>query len=262
MGNHRDFLLNRSMDNFNFSSAVDSLDEASLLVTLGFELKEVKVVNHINLNSQNHSPRPINASWTFSKTSPFCPDAGSIQSVLRKFAFPYTGEAAYNVYQLAKIAAHNYQVLKSVILYGEKLQQIGGPNYTILKNNNGEEISREILYGASNDISSIAIAAALGCKIVAYNLMNGKLYVNMLPSNDGISLQMIENMKHDQAAMSGNNFNTLPVLVGMFINRQLLMKEIHEQKKSVLITRGDKLVMFGKDTSDELKHKALKFINE
>ena len=84
----------------------------------------------------------------------------------------------------------------------------------------------------------------------------------MLPSKDGITLRMLEDMKHDQAIDNANNFNTIPVLVAMFINRQLLMNEIYEQNKSVMITRGDKLVMFSKDASDKLKHKALKFINE
>ena len=249
-------------DNYNFTTNVDSLDLSALLITLGFTLNEVKVVNHINLNSEHHAPRPISASWHFSTHSPYCPEAGSIEKVIKKFAFPYQGDAAINVYQLAKIAAHNYQVLKSVILEGKLLQQIGGPNYYLLKNNNGENINKELLYGASNDIASIAIASALGWKIIAYNIVNGKLYVNMLPSKDGITLRMLEDMKHDQAIDNANNFNTIPVLVAMFINRQLLMNEIYEQNKSVMITRGDKLVMFSKDASDKLKHKALKFINE
>ena len=48
----------------------------------------------------------------------------------------------------------------------------------------------------------------------------------------------------------------------MFTNRELLKNEMYEQQKSVMITRGDKIVMFGKDASDSLKRKALKFINE
>ena len=249
-------------DNFNFTTNVDRLDEAALLVTLGFELKEVKVINHINLNTNDHTPRPINASWNFSRYSPYYPDCGTVEKVLKRFDFPYIGEAAVSVYQLAKIAAHNYQCLKSVIVYKEKLQQIKGQNYTLLKNNNGEEISTKITYGASCDISSIAIATALGCEITAYSIVNDKLFVNVKPSNDGITLEMIEHMKNDPAANSVNNFNTIPVLVGMFINRQQLKNEIYEQNKSVLITRGDKMVLFNKNASAELKHKVLKFINE
>lgn len=249
-------------NDFNFTTDINSLDAAALLVTLGFNLKEVKCVNHINLNSESHTPRPISASWHFEKTSPYYPDAGDIQKVLKRYAFPYPGDAAVNVYQLAKIAAHNYQVLKSVILKGEKLQQIEGPNYTVLKNNNGESIETELIYGASCDTASIAIAAALGCKVSSYCIANDRLYVNMLPSNDGITLKMIEDMKHDQAVANVLNFNTLPVLVAMFINRDALKKEIYEQTKSVMITRGDKIVMFNKNASDSLKQKVLKFINE
>jgi hypothetical protein len=132
----------------------------------------------------------------------------------------------------------------------------------VLKNNNGESIETEMIYGASCDTASIAIAAALGCKVSSYCIVNDRLYVNMLPSNDGITLKMIEDMKHDQAVANVLNFNTLPVLVAMFINRDALKKEIYEQTKSVMITRGDKIVMFNKNASDSLKQKALKFINE
>ena len=249
-------------DNFNFTTDIDSLDAAALLVTLGFDLKEVKVVNHLNLNTQDHAPRPISASWHFEKNSPYCKDAGNIEKVLKRYSFPYPGDAAVNVYQLAKIAAHNYQVLKSVILEGKKLEQIEGPNYVLLKNNNGEFINKELLYGASCDIASIAIATALGCKVTSYNTINGKLYVNLMNSKDGITLNMIENMKHDQAIANIGNFNTLPVLVAMFINREQLKKEIYEHTKTVMITRGDKLVMFNKNASDSLKRKVLSFINE
>lgn len=84
----------------------------------------------------------------------------------------------------------------------------------------------------------------------------------MLPSKDGITLKMLEDMKQDNAIANELNFNTLPVLVAMFINRDILKKEIYEQTKSVMITRGDKLVMFNKNASDKIKHKALCFINE
>lgn len=167
------------------------------------------------------------------------------------------------MYQLAKIAAHNYQVLKSVILDGKVLQQIQGPNYTIFKNNNGDTINGTDIYAhCSADIASIAIAGALGCKIDSYSIINNKLFVHMQPSKDGITLRMIEDMKQDYAIANTSNFNTLPVLVAMFINREQLKNEIYEQQKSVMITRGDKIVMFGKDASDSLKLKALKLINE
>ena len=195
--------------------------------------------------------------------SSYCTDAGNIEKVLKRFSFPYQGEDAVNVYQLTKIAAHNYQVLKSVILSGKKLQQLHGPNYTIFKNNNGENITGDD-WGqhCSSDIASIAIAGALGCKIVSYSMINNKLFVRMNQSKDGISLGMIEALKQDYTIANISNFNTLPVLIAMFINREQLRNEIYEQHKSVMITRGDKLVMFGKDASDSLKRKALKFINE
>ena len=64
-------------------------------------------------------------------------------------------------------------------------------------------------------------------------------------------------MKYDQAVANVLNFNTLPVLVAMFINRDALKKEIYEQTKS-----NDypwyKIVMFNKNQFDSLKQKALK----
>jgi hypothetical protein len=247
---------------YKFTTKIDSLDIAALLVTLGYELKEVKCVNHIDLNSQSHAPRPISASWHFSTHSSYCPEAGHVEKVIKKYEFPYQGDSTVNVYQIAKIAAHNYQVLKSVILNGEKLQQKEGPNYTVLKNNNGDNIEKEVIYGASCDTASIAIAAALGCKVSSYCIVNDRLYVNMLPSKDGITLKMIEDMKQDQSIANTLNFNTLPVLVAMFINRDILKKEIYEQNKTVLITRGEKIAMINKNASDSIKQRALKFINE
>lgn len=250
------------MNDFNFTTSVDSLDVSALLITLGYELKECKVVNHVNLNTENHTPRPTSASWHFSKYSRAFPEAGNIEKVLKKYTFPELYEPSVNVYQLAKIAAHNYQVLKTVILKGEKLQQLEGPNYVMLKNNNGKYIGQEALYGGSSDIASIAVAAALGCKVISYGMINGKLNVSMAPSKDGINLHMIEQMKHDPAIANENNFNVLPILVAMFINRDILKKEIYEQTKTIMITRGDRIVMFNKNASDSIKHKALKFINE
>ena len=43
----------------------------------------------------------------------------------------------------AKKSLHITTVPKPVILKGEKLQQIEGPNYTVLKNNNGRALRRK-----------------------------------------------------------------------------------------------------------------------
>jgi hypothetical protein len=251
---------------FNYSSKVDQVDQAALLVTLGFDLKDVKIINHIDLNTNNHRPREINASWTFSNTSPYCKDVGTATKVMKRFVFPARGDKAVNVCELAKIAAHNYQVMKSVILNGEKLQQIEGPNYTVLKNNNGEEIPfvqpHLILGKGASDLASVAVATALGCKVASYYIHNGELIVNVADSKEGISLAMVESEKYNSTLNDVTNFNVLPVLVSMFINREYLMRDMHQQSKAVMISRGDRMVMFGKNTSEELKRKSLKFINE
>lgn len=252
------------MNNFTFSTPVNSIDSAALLITLGFDLLECKVVNHINLNTKTHTPREINATWTFSKNSKYCPEAGSVSNVLKKFVFPTKGEKITNLYQRAKIAAHNYQVLKSVLVENKPLQQIQGFDYTIFKNSNGEVIPQDSLMNtySSVDIASIAIAGALGCKLLSYEYSFDKLRVFAAPNKSGISLQTIESLKSDKELHNTNNFSVLPVLTAMFLNRKWLMDEIHNRNKSILISRGDRMVMFNKNTSDNFKEQALNFINQ
>lgn len=251
------------MNDYTYSSGVESIDHAALLITLGYDLKDCKIVNHINMNTGNHAPRKINATWTFSKNSRYCKEAGSVSNVLRKFAFPAKNERAVNVYQLAKIAAHNYQVLKSVLLEHKPLQQIQGVNYTIFKNSNGNQVINDCIMGLSScDISSIAIAGAMGCSIMGYIYDNDRLRVTLSPNKEGITVKMIEDLKNDPELHNAKNYATLPVLIAMFINRKWLMDTIHNRNSSIMISRGDRLVMFDKNTCDNLKEKALHFINQ
>lgn len=252
------------MNDFNFSTKIEQIDQAALLITLGFELKEVKVVNHIDMNTNSHKPRKINASWTFSKFSPFIKELGSSYSVLQKFVFPQKGDTNISLLNRCKIASHNYQVLKSVIIDGKPLQQINAGDYVILKNANGKEIPKSpsiINQNYNYTFALIAIATALGCEISRYEVFNNQMFVVMEQNKDGLNIQMIKDIYNNFNPQS-DDFTVLPTLIAMFINREHLIKEIHEQKKAVMITRGDRIVMFDKDVSDELKSKSLSFINQ
>ena len=96
--------------------------------------------------------------------------------------------------------------------------QIDGDGYTMLKNANGVAIPKSEGVEGSSDLASIAIAAALGCKIVAYSLDAGRLSVEMLAAHNGITLSMIEQEK-DNPNPETDNYNLLPTLVAAFLNR-------------------------------------------
>lgn len=246
---------------FTFTTNVSSLDLSALLVSLGYPLYDVKATHHIDLNAFNNRPRPVSATWHFGTTSPYARNLGTIDKVIKKYSFPGKGENALNVFQYAKIAAHNYQVLKSVVLDGAFLQQLYGPNYVILKNNNGYIVENTVTYGATSDLAAVAIACALGCRCTSWHLSNGVLYV-ATDTHDGINANVIAQMKDDPAIASESNFDILPVLICTFINREQLQKEIHENQKKIMLTRGDRMAFFEKGASESLKRKVLAFINE
>ena len=47
-------------------------------------------------------------------------------------------------------------------------------------------------YYKSSNLASIAIAAAIGCKIISYSLENGILTVSMTRSKEGITVNEID----------------------------------------------------------------------
>ena len=218
----------------------------------------------IDLNSATAQKRHKTASYTFSDYSKGCQEFGTARKVLEGYKFPDKGKPITNTLQAAKLAAHNYQVLKSVILHGEPLMQIEGNGYTMLKNANGVAIPKSddglLLSYGSSDLSAIAIAAALGCKVSSYSLEAGKLSVFMTAAPNGVTLAMIEQEKDNPSVTDETNYNLLPVLVATFINREELIKGIYA-KQQVILMRGSKTAIFAANADETLKKRILKELN-
>lgn len=249
----------------DYTIGVEEVDRAALLIALGYECKNYSVITMIDLNSSVAQKRGKTANYSFSDYSKGCQDFGTAQDVLEKYKFPKKGEPISNTIQAAKLAAHNYQVLKSVILQNQPLMQIQGNGYTMLKNANGDSVPRLDDNGllnatGSSDISSIAIAAALGCKVASYSLDAGKLQVWMYPAANGITLSMIEAEKNSPTVTDENNYNLLPVLVATFLNRDELMRGIYANQQ-VLLMRGSKSAIFSANADEDTKARILRQLN-
>lgn len=243
----------------NYTIGVDEVDQAALLIALGYELQDYTITTTIDLNQTEAQKRHKSASWQFSDHSRGCKDYGTAQQVIEGYKLPTKGKPISNTLQAAKLAAHNYQVLKSVILRGEPLEQIEGDGYFMLKNANGVAIPKSDTVQGSTDLASIAIAAALGCRIVAYSLYAGRLSVEMVAAHNGITLSEVEQEK-DKDNPDTDNYNLLPTLVAAFLNRQELMSGIYARQQ-VVLTRGSKQAIFSANADEKLKKRILKELN-
>ena len=231
-----------------FTVPVSSMDLAALLCSLGFEMTYFEIIHHIKMEEKDK--RHKTAVFKFSDTS----ESGlSLKKVRDDYIFPQKGQPARNVCEFAKIAAHNYQILKSVILENRPLQIIRGENYCILKNMNGQHIEGMKTDYCSSDLSVIAIAAALGFNITHYTMEDGKLVVYF----DEELLYIENEFKVDR---DDNSYEYLAVLVNAFKNRKILMEETFA-KHTLHLSNGFRQVIVGKDMGDNLKKKVMDFLN-
>lgn len=245
----------------NYTVRVEEVDSASLLMALGYECQEYTIMTNIDLNGATPVKREKTASYQFADISDGCKDYGTAKQVLEGYKLPSKGQSIKTVLERAKLAAHNYQVLKSVILHAEPLQQIEGKGYTMLKNANGVNIPDRIDSGEkleqSSDIASIAIACAMGCKVKSYLLESGRLSVAIIP-NDKLTISRIEQEKNNTD--DEDNYSDLSVLVAAFSNREELIKGIYARQQ-VMLTRGSKKAIFSANAKQELKNRILKELN-
>ena len=248
----------------NYTIGVDEVDRAALLIALGYELKDYSINTCYDLNGATPQKRGKSASYNFADHSQGCKSFGMAQDVLEDYKLPDKGKPIANALQAAKLAAHNYQVLKSVILQNEPLQQIEGKGYFMLKNANGLSVpnadNQHLLVDSSSDLSAIAIAAALGCKVSAYSLDAGRLSVWMAASADGITLAQIEQEKNNPNLNDEDNYNLLPVLVATFLNREELIKGIYARQQ-VILKRGSKIAIFPANTDEKMKKRIIEKLN-
>ena len=231
-----------------FTVPVSSMDFAALLATLGFEMKHFEIIHHIKM--ENRDKRTKTAVFEFADTS----ESGcSMKGVKENYSFPDKGKEATHFSQYAKIAAHNYQILKSVIKDNRPLQQIIGENYCILKNMNGTEIEGEETPYKTSELSVIAIASALGYNISSYKIVDDNLVVYYNESIEEIMNEWMTDRDDD-------TYDYLNILINTFKNRKFLMEETYA-KHTLHLMNGEKQVIVGKNMDEKLKKKVTDFIN-
>lgn len=246
----------------NYSLKINEVDLAAFLIALGFEMEDYSITKTIDLNQ--NKKRYISGSWSFSDHSLY-KEMGDAQSVLRKYKLPEKGQQVKNIAEYAKLTAHNYQVLKSVLVERKPLMQIHGDGYTILKNENGvfipEMNSNLYKLDETKDLMNVAISCALGCRVANY-CFNEKqeLIVSLYPSSNGITPLFIEKEKQNPAVEDETNYNILPVLLAYSINRKELLRGVYNQER-IKIIRGNKQGIFYKSSDDSVKEKILKELN-
>jgi len=248
----------------NYKLEINNVDLAAFLIALGFEMMNYTVTSYIDLNDRNRK-RPKSGSWDFADISKNFTELGDCKSVIEKYKLPKKGEPIKNLAELAKLTAHNYQVLKSVLTENKPLMQIIGDNYTVLKNDNAANIpnSNSTLFklDETSDLMTVAIGCAMGCKIGSYYFdENKQLNICLYASTNGISIKRIEQAKNNEAVEDLNNYEPLFVMLATSINRKELMKGIYNNEQICLI-RGSKKAYFDKNADDETKKKILERMN-
>lgn len=247
----------------NYTIGVNFVDEAALLIALGYECTDYSIISTIDLNSDVAQKRSKTANYTFEDNSTGCRDYGKADDVIKGYKLPNKGKEIVSTLEAAKLAAHNYQVLKSVILEQQPLQQIAGKGYTMLKNANGDKVLESdvaALEGdVSSDIASIAIASALGCKVALYSITDGLLQVAMNAAPSGITLADVVEAKQKAEVedTQESDYTTLAVLVAMFLNREVLLQGVYATKKLLLI-RGSKVALIPANADNEIKQRIIK----
>lgn len=248
----------------NYNLKINTVDLAAFLIALGFEMKNYTVTAYIDLNDRNRK-RPKSGSWDFADNSKNFTELGDCKSVIEKYKLPTKGEPIKNMAELAKLTAHNYQVLKSVLTENKPLLQIIGDGYTVLKNDNGASIpisnSTLFKFDETTDLMTVAIGCAMGCKIGSYYFdENKQLHITLYAPANGITIKRIEDAKNNEAVEDLTNYEPLNVLLATSINRKELMKGIYNKERICLI-RGDKRAYFDKNADEELKKKILERMN-
>lgn len=243
------------MNTLSFNTAVDGVDEAALLIALCFPCEQPRQVKTIDCTSQGHAT-PDRLVWRFAEHSV---GSGYTMTAARMaFHLPKRGTPAADIFQKARIAACNYQALKSAVK-GAPLSVLEGSNYTLLRNGEGSPLPLlTTTAGASAHLPSVAIAAALGCRLSAAGSSLGKVHV--LPSpGAAMTPQQVEAYGLTGEAEKPGNFSDLAVLVAMFQNRAELMRQAFGRR--VVFKNGSRSAIVSAEASQKLINKAYSFIS-
>ena len=249
----------------NYELKVLNVDLASFLVSLGYAMKKFLVTSTLDLNNPNVK-RPKSGQWSFDDVSQGYTELGTCEDVMKKYQLPSKGKAISNLAEYAKLTAHNYQVLKSVVTEKQPLQQIICDGYTVLKNDNGQQIpitsSSYFDNERTSDLWDVATACSLGCSICGYYFDENQQLNIMLNRTNDMSLKKIEDMKNKvmNAETDNDDYSPLSVLVSTGMNRKELMSGVWNEEK-ILIVRGEKMALIDKKCDKDLKQKVIDMLN-
>ena len=243
------------MNTISFNTSVDGGDEAALLIALCFPCEHPRQVKTVDCTSQGHAAAE-RLVWRFAEHS--VGSGYTLTAARMAFHLPKRGTPAADLFQKARIAACNYQALKSAVL-GAPLTVLNGPNYTLLRNGEGSPLPPlTTTAGASSHLPSVAIAAALGCRLSAAGSSLGKVHV--LPSpGAAMTPQQVEAYGLTGEASKAGNFSDLAVLVAMFQNRAELMRMAFGRR--VVFKNGTRSAIVSADASQKMINKAYSFIS-
>ncbi len=242
------------MNNFSFNTSVSGVDEAALLIALCFPCKPPQLVKSVNVSSQGKDI-PSRLVWHFAAKSP----AGyNINAARLAFHLPKRSQLASDIFQRARIAACNYQALKSA-LRGEPLTALSGGNYTLLRNGDGTPVP-PLSPGTpctSSHLPSVAIACALGCRLAAAGRALDILHVLPAPGQQ-ITPEYVQSYGASEEAARPENFSDLAVLCAMFKNRAVLMEQAYGRR--VVFRNGSRAAIVSGDAPNKMIDKAYDFI--
>ena len=243
------------MNSITFNTAVNGVDEASLLIALCFPCEQPNLVKTVDCTSQSRST-PDRLVWRFADYSP----SGYTMAAARlAFRLPKRNNAAGDVFQRARLAACNYQALKSA-LRGAPLTVLEGPNYTLLRNGEGTPVPPlpGAAIGTSSHLPSVAIALALGCRIAAAGRSLDRFHVLHTPDSP-VSPLHVESYASSPESEKPDNFSDLAILTAMFKNRAVLMEQVYGRR--VVFRNGGRAAIVSGNASEKLADKAYNFIS-
>lgn len=243
------------MNSITFNTAVNGVDEASLLIALCFPCEQPNLVKTVDCTSQSR-PAPDRLVWRFADTSP---SGYTLAAARLAFRLPKRNNAAGDIFQRARLAACNYQALKSA-LRGEPLTALSGGNYTLLRNGDGTRVPplSPGTPGTSSHLPSVAIACAMGCRLAAAGRALDILHVFPAPGQQ-ITPEFVQSYGASEEAARPDNFSELAVLCAMFRNRAVLMEQVYGRR--VVFRNGGRAAIVSGNASEKLADKAYNFIS-
>lgn len=243
-----------------YNTEIFGLDEAAFLIALGFPLQTVSKIETVDLNSQSSASLPDRLSWHFGDVSTQGLHIGAVQ---QSFKLPHPKARATSLGQRARLAACNFQALKSALISGAPLFQKRGNGWTLLRNGDGEPIPRlneTPAPGWCRTSAALAIACAFGSTLDGVAQHGGVFYGVPHPAAPGeMTPAKIEAFLLSPAPADPTDYSDLAVMAAMFVMRSELLKIVNESRR-VALTFGRKRAVLSAGASGVAKDKAFNFL--